>query len=256
MVWVYEDSKFSTNERKLYDFLRKKRTDKLAEKTVKFLKLMKYLYAQNFNNWKEVHESAFYDSKKTKPVFSEKVSKHVFHKLRKLRGGGPDDPQPVVEDDPSAQSMDPDADHLARKVISGIQSYDPTPISSVANNVYGTVTGTVKSFKETVPFFEYILHSIQKLIRIGNVTLMTGSEIAFGAFGAAGAQVVEAFTGLFGIMSALAEDDMGKAIDLGLNSTPLGPTYMAWKQKGGKRFSTKRNNKAKCPKTTRRKLIR
>ena len=255
MVWVYEDSKLSLNERKLYDFLRKKRSDKLAEKTVKFLKLMKYLNAQKFSNWKEVQDSAFYDSKKSKPVFSEKISKHVFRKLTNLRGGGPDDPQPL-EDDPSAQSSDPDADKFVRGLIEDIQYYDPTPISSVTNSVYGTVTGTVKSFKETVPFFEYILHSIQKLIRIGNVTLMTGSEVVFGAVGAAGAELVEIFTGLFGIMTALAEDDMGKAVDLALNSTPLGPTYMAWKQKGGKRFSTKKNYKNKWLKRTRRKLIR
>jgi hypothetical protein len=238
MVWVYEDSKFSPNERKLYDFLRKKRSDKLAEKTVKFLKVLKYLKKHKFNSWKEVHESAFYDSKKTKPFFSERAAKTIFRKLNKTGG----------------ESTNPVLDGYIRSGVGTIQSFDPTPISGTANTVYSGLTELVDGAKNNVPLFEYILHSVQKLIHIGNIVTITAAADVAGPVGVAIAEVPVAFSGLAGIVSALAEDDMGKAAELGLSATPFGgPATTAIKtleEKGGKRFSTKKHNKTKWPRRT------
>jgi hypothetical protein len=243
MVWIYEDSQFSPTERKLYLFLKKKRSDKLAEKTVKILKLLKYLKKQDFNDWKEVQNSAFYDSEKTKPIFSDKVAKVAFRKLQK-RGG--DSSNPVV-------------DSYVRSGIGAVQSFDPTPLSGTVNSVYDNLTGIVDGAKQNVPLFEYILHSVQKIIHIGNIaTLSIAADVA-GPIGLGIAEVPVVFSGLAGIVSALAENDMGKAVELGLSATPFGgPSTAAIRvieEKGGKRFSTKKNRYNKWPRKTMRKRL-
>jgi len=243
MVWIYEDSQFSPNERKLYLFLKKKRSDKLAEKTVKILKLLKYLKKQEFKDWKEVRDSAFYDKEKTKPIFSDKVAKLTFRKLHQ-RGG--DSSNPVI-------------DGYVRSAIGEVQSFDPTPVSETVNSVYDGLTGIVDGAKQNVPLFEYILHSVQKLIHIGNIFTLTAAADIAGPVGIGIAEIPIAFSGLAGIVSALAENDMGKAVELGLSATPFGgPSTAAIRvieEKGGKRFSTKRNKHTKWPKRTMRKRL-
>lgn len=242
MVWVYEDSHFSKNEHRLVSFLKKKRSEKLAEKTVKFLKLLKYLKKQNFKDWKELQSSAYYDKEHTKPILTEKQAKLAFRKLRQSGG----------------ESMNPVLDGYARSAIGFVQSFDPTPISGTVNGIYSNATSLVKDAKSTIPMFEYILHSIQKIIHIGNITTITAAADVAGPVGVGIAGVPVAASGLAGIVSALAEDDMGKAIELGLSATPFGgpatATIRVIEEKGGKRFSTRKNRYNKWPKKTIRKM--
>ena len=84
MVWVYDDTRLTSDEKKVMDFIHERTHNKdLAERSAKLLNLVKYLRSHKFRSAKHLEESVFYDRKHTRPMFNEKTAKLSFESLKK-----------------------------------------------------------------------------------------------------------------------------------------------------------------------------
>lgn len=248
MVWVYEDLPLTQKERKLYNAIKRSSKTLLAERTVKLLNLIRYLKKKNFKTPEEIQESAFYDKKHLKPIFSEKSAK-AFSKALKMHGG----------------LEYPVTDAAARSAIAYLQSWDPTPISGIVNTVQDGVVGIQQTIENNVPYGKLGLASTHAAIETGVSTANNIGELG----SAPGAALVMAGTvpaALSGAALSIAQDDFGQAAVHVVNAIPvMGPPMVKAINKiehlskisqetGGKRFSTKKHNKAKWPRKTMRKI--
>jgi hypothetical protein len=248
MVWVYEDLPLSQKERKLYNVIKRSSKTLLAERTVKLMNLVRYLKKNDFKTPEEVQKSAFYDKKHLKPIFTEKSAKALLKAL-KMHGGLKE--YPVT-------------DKAARDAISYLQSWDPTPISGIANGLQDGISGIQQGIENTVPYGKLGLASTHAAIETGVSAANNIGELA-SAPGAALVMVGTVPAALSGAALSISQDDFGQAVVHVVNAVPvMGPPMVKAINKlehisklsaetGGKRFSTKRNNKNKWPRRTMRK---
>ncbi len=250
MVWVYEDLPFSQKERKLYNVIKRSSKSVLAERTVKLLNLVRYLKRKNFKTSEEIQTSAFYDKKHQKPIFTEKSAKAVLKGL-KIRGG--------------ASAEYPVTDSFARSAIGYLQSWDPTPISGIANSVKDEIVWIQQGAESIIPYGKLAAATTHAAIETGVSAANNIGEIA-SAPGAIGVMIGTVPAALAGAALASSQDDFGQAVVHFANAVPImGPPLVKAINKlehlsnisqetGGKRFSTRRHNKAKWPKKTMRKI--
>ena len=248
MVWVYEDLPFSQKERKLYNVIKRSSKSVLAERTVKLLNLVRYLKRKNFKTSEEIQTSAFYDKKHQKPIFTEK-SANALLKALKMHGG---------------LKNYPVTDAAARSAIGYLQSWDPTPISAIANSVKDEVVSIQQTIENIVPFGKLGMASTHAAIETGVSTANNIGELG-SAPGAALVMIGTVPAALSGAALSISQDDFGQAAVHVVNAIPvMGPPMVKAISKiehlsnvlnasGGKRFSTRRHNKSKWPKKTMRK---
>jgi len=247
MVWVYEDLQFSQKERKLYNAIKRSSKTLLAERTVKLMNLVRYLKRKNFKSPEEIQESAFYDKKHLKPIFTEKSAKALL-KAFKMHGG----------------LEYPVTDGAIRSAISYLQSWDPTPISGTVNWLKDGVTGTEQTIESIVPYGKLGLASTHAAIETGVSTANNIGELG-SAPGAAMVMIGTVPAALSGAALSITQDDFGQAAVHLVNAIPvMGPPMVKAINKlehlskisqetGGKRFSTRKSNKAKWLRKTMRK---
>lgn len=248
MVWVYEDLPLSQKERKLYNVIKRSSKTLLAERTVKLLNLVRYLKKNDFKTPEEIQKSAFYDKKHLKPIFTEKSAK-ALSKALKMRGG----------------LEYPKTDEAARSAISYLQSWDPTPISGIANGFKDGLAGTEQSIESIVPYGKLGLATTHAVIETGVATANNIGELG-SAPGAALVMIGTVPAALSGAALSISQDDFGQAVVHLVNAIPvMGPPMVkainklehiskVSEETGGKRFSTKRHNKSKWPRKTMRKI--
>jgi len=252
MVWVYEDSQFTADEQKVFKFLRKRtKNAKVAERAVKMLSLYTYLRNHKVRSAKQLEHVAFYDKEHTRPVFNEKTSKAVFKSL-KQRGG--------------LSATHPATDALLRDSIGYIQSWLPNFITGPANSLYGMVTGPLVSLEDGMPLIRTVLKLGKATAKVGDSVVETVATDMAGPVGEAIVAIPVAIVGASAAVTSVLEDDLGGAVAVMSGAVPfLGPTlttlvdtYETMNRPepppvatAGKRFSTRRRNLLKCPKTRR-----
>jgi hypothetical protein len=248
MVWVYEDLPFSQKERKLYNVIKRSSKTLLAERTVKLLNLVRYMKRTNVKTPDEIQASAFYDKKHTRPIFTEKTAK-ALSKAMKMHGGLQE--YPVT-------------DSAVRNAISYLQSWDPTPMSGIANGIQNGVVATEQTIEDIVPYGQLGLATTHAAIETGVSTANNIGELA-SAPGAALVMIGTIPAALSGAALSISQDDFGQAAVHLVNAIPvMGPPmvkainklehiYKLPADTGGKRFSTRRHTKAKWPRKTMRK---
>jgi hypothetical protein len=203
MVWVYEDLPLSQKERKLYNVIKRSSKTLLAERTVKLLNLVRYMKRKNLKTPEEIQESAFYDKKHTRPIFTEKTAK--FSKAMKMHGGLKE--YPVT-------------DGAVRSAISYLQSWDPTPISGVANGLQDGISGIEQNIENTVPFGKLGLATTHAAIETGVSTANNIGELA-SAPGAALVMIGTVPAALSGAALSISQDDFGQAAVHLVNAIPV-----------------------------------
>jgi hypothetical protein len=250
MVWVYEDLSLDQKERKLYNVIKQSSKTLLAERTVKLLNLVRYLKRKNFKTPKEIQESAFYDKKHLKPIFTDKSAKALLKAL-KMRGG--------------ASAEYPVTDSFVRSAVGYLQSWDPTPISGLTNSLKDEVVSIEQLIENNVPYGKLGAASAHAAIETGVSAANNIGELG-SAPGAAIVMVGTVPAALAGAALATSQDNFGQAAVHLVNAVPvMGPPMVKAINKlehlstisqetGGKRFSTRRHNKAKWPRKTMRKI--
>jgi hypothetical protein len=254
MVWVYEDSQFTADEQKVFKFLRKRtKNAKVAERAVKMLSLYAYLRHHKVRSAKQLEHLAFYDKQHTRPIFNEKTAKVVFKSL-KQRGG--------------LSATHPATDTLIRDSIGYIQSWLPDLVTGPANSLYGMVTGPLVSIEESMPLIRTILKLVKVTTKVGDSAISNVATNMAGAVGEAVVAIPLAIAGASVAITSVLEDDLGGAVAvisgavpfIGSTLTTLVDTYETMNRPepqpvptAGKRFSTRRRNLLKCPKTRRNK---
>lgn len=205
MVWVY-DTPLNEKEKRAYEVLRKRlKNYDLAKETVKLISLTAFLRKHKFKSAKEVQESAFYDSAKTKPFFTEKAAKEVLKGL-KHKGG---------------QSKYPFIDFTVKNNISSLISYLPDFIEYPLRNIYALLTEPVLTFKENVPLIDLALDAIHGATETGVTTAADTAEAVGGPIGAAVATPFVALAGAAASTVAMLEQDPGQAVAHMVNVVPL-----------------------------------
>jgi hypothetical protein len=248
MVWVYEDLPLSQKERKLYNVIKRSSKTLLAERTVKLLNLARYVRKNNLKTPEDIQASAFYDKKHLKPIFSEKTAK-ALSKALKMRGG----------------LEYPRTDAAARSAISYLQSWDPTPVSGIANGLKDGLAGTEQTVESIVPYGKLGLATTHAAIETGVSAANNIGELG-SVPGAALVMIGTVPAALSGAALSISQDDFGQAVVHLVNAIPvMGPPMVKAinklehiskisEEKGGKRFSTRKHNKAKWPRKTMRKI--
>jgi len=216
----------------------------------------------------------FFDSEKSKPVFTDAIAKHVFRALQ-TKGGAE---YPILNS-------------YIEKGISTLGSYLPSIIANPISGVMNGATNTFVGVKNFIPFGDLLLETMKTGAAVSTSTI----EAVAGAFGGAPGELIAAVLSLM-IASAAAsvhilERDFGGAIEQIFRALPVvGPTLQTILQKsetfagkingqydkimetvgsvrgniegklaqlretpvGGKRLSTKKNTYYKWRKTTQR----
>ena len=194
MVWIYDDPPFTKREKNAYRELRKQLRDrKFADAVIKVISLYIYLKRSNPTTVKQLKELAYFDKAKTKPIFNEKNARRILISL-KQKGG--DSKYPYTD--------------VAIKGI--LRDYTPEIIGSPVSSVYGTVTDTVDTLKDNIPFSDLALEAIHGSTEFGVTTANGVGEMVAGPVGAA---VVAPFTAIVvGLASTLStvEGDIGGAV--------------------------------------------
>lgn len=206
MEWVYERP-FTKTEEDAYRVLKKrlKKAD-LAKETVKLMSLVGFLRSRKFKNPTDLSSSVFYDSKKQKPIFTEKTAKDTLKALKKKHGG---------------KSEYPFTDYLARNTLGYIGSWLPDVINFPIQNVYGMLTNPVMNLKENVPLSELALKALHGTVETGVTTTGDVGEAAGGPVGAAAAAPFTAIAAGIASTIAMAENDLGQAVVHTINATPM-----------------------------------
>jgi hypothetical protein len=254
MVWVYEDSEFTADEQKVFKFLRKRtKNAKVSERAVKMLSLYTYLRRHKVRSAKQLEHLAFYDKQHTRPIFNEKTAKVVFKSL-KQHGG--------------VSATHPATDALIRNSIGYVQSWLPNFVTGPANSLYGMVTSPLVSIEQSMPLIRTVLKLVKATTKVGDSTVSNVATNMAGAVGEAVVAVPLALAGSAVAVTSVLEDDLGGAVAVisgavpfvGSTLTTLVDTYETVNRQepqpvatAGKRFSTRRRNLLKCPKTRRNK---
>ena len=254
MVWVYEDSELTADEQKVFKFLRTRtKNAKVAERAVKMLSLYTYLRSNKVRSAKQLEHLAFYDKQHTRPIFNEKTAKVVFKSL-KQRGG--------------VSATHPATDALIRNSIGYVQSWLPNFVTGPANSLYGMVTSPLVSIEQSMPLIRTVLKLTKATTKVGDSAISNVATNMAGAVGEAVVAIPLALAGSAVAITSVLEDDLGGAVAVisgavpfvGSTLTTLVDTYETANRPepqpvatAGKRFSTRRRNLLKCPKTRRNK---
>lgn len=212
MAWVYEEP-LTADERRVQRFLEKRFKRKgYSERVVKLLSLYTHLKKSKFRSPKQIQEHFFYDKKHEHPVFDEKSAKKVYLGL-KQKGGG----------------EYPYANRLIELAGSFLKSYDPTPISQLAEDgiwLAKQPAEIVKGWMGTGPY-ELASLGVNGLIETG-VSGVNG--VATDVGGPVGFAAVGVFTGIaaaVGAALAMAQGDFGQAVVHVVNFIPgIGPALL------------------------------
>ena len=291
MVWVYEEP-LTADERKVQRYLEKELKRKgYSEQIVKLLTLYQYLKKHKFRSPKHIQEHFFYDKKHERPIFDEKTAKQVYRGLKQKGGGGEypytqkaielagsflkrNDPTPIsglVENglwlvkQPSEMlkgAVGEGPYELASLGLNGIIETGVSGVNGVAIDIGGPVgIATVGLFTGIAAavgavfalaqgdFAQSIVHVINFLPGIGPALVkgMTKLEKLGTTIARRRQQIVN--------IPLVGETINSIVPDLGVQSAAVQPVAAA-AAAGGNRFSTRRRNLLKCPKTRRNKCAR
>jgi hypothetical protein len=216
MVWVY-DSPLKKKERELQRELDKS-LKKQSEKIVKLLSLLDYLHRQKFRSAKKLRESAFYDAKKTRPIFSEEQAEVLVGNM-KMKGGKP--PHNVVVD--ANKSSYPLTEYIIDTASSTAAKIDPTPISPTISTAFSFVKAPLE-FVENTPFgpvAEIGIGLVHTASEIGVTMLNSIGPAIGGPVGMAVVLPISMFIALTSSSLAVAEGDLGQAVVHILNALPI-----------------------------------
>jgi hypothetical protein len=195
MVWVYEDPPFTQQELRAYKDLKRKLKDKeFVDKLIKIISLYIYLKRKGYKTTKEIKEAAYYDKSKKLPIFNEKTAKKLLKALKQK--GGRDTKYPFTD--------------VAVKGI--LRDFTPDIIGNPVSSVYGLVTGTVETLKNSIPFADLALEAVHAGTELGVTTANDVGEVVGGPIGAvAVAPFTAVATGFSSALSA-GEGDLGGVI--------------------------------------------
>jgi hypothetical protein len=289
MVWVYEEP-LKPSERKVQRFLEKRFKKKgYSEQVVKLLKLMITLKKGKFRSPKQIEEHFFYDKKHERPIFNEKSAKEIYNGL-KQKGGSEYrlsnlaiqriaeflksyDPTPVswlVENGLWVVKQ-------PAEIAKGVIGEGPFQLGSLA--LHGLVETGVSGVNGAAT-------DVAGPVGFAAVGMFTGIAAAVGAAlaeaeGDHAQAIIHAINFVPGIGPAVIKaltklESVGKSIDRHRNqianiplvgdtlqsfvpdlhvalAPPTAPPTAAAPAAGGNRFSTRRRNLLKCPKTRRNK---
>lgn len=207
MVWVY-DNPLTSSEQKVYKVLKRKlKKEDIAKTTVKILSLYGFLKSQKFSSPKQLRESAFLDTEKTKPVFTEEQSKSVLKALKK-KGGA---------------SKYPFTDHVAKKGLDFATTLVPEGVKGTVQSVYELATSPVRLVEENVPFGDLLLGAVHGATETG---VTVAGDVAEGVGGPVGAAMVAPLTAMAAGLASLVslgqkEKDFGQAVAHVANAVPV-----------------------------------
>jgi len=252
MVWVYEDSRLGSDEKKLYSFIRKRTDEKVALRTIRFLNLYKYLRSHKFRDAKHLESSAFFDRKHTRPVFNADTAEKTFKALKQK--GGTSRSYPVLDNFAHGT-----VDYLQKLLV-------PEFIRTPINGVYSSITGTVLSVEQSIPILKELVRLFKTVVKVGDAAAETVAGDVGGPVGKAIVAIPVIIAGSAAALASVGEADWGAAIAQFSLSIPfigellsnaintLEDYYReAPPATAGKRFSTRRRKLTKCPKTRRNK---
>jgi len=245
MVWVYDDTRLNSDEKKVMDFIHERTHDKvLAERSAKLFNLVKYLRSHKFKSAKHLEQSVFYDKKHTLPMFNDETAKLSFESLK--HKGGYSQTHPVT-------------DRLIRDAITNIQSFLPPFVSTTTNGVYSSVVSPVTTLEESIPLLRTLLKLFKASVKLGDSAVETVAADLGGPIGEGIVAIPVAFVGSIAALVSVLEDDLGGAVAQVAQATPfIGPTLSTLIStieenfKGGKRFSTYKHRSYKWQKKTKR----
>jgi hypothetical protein len=195
MVWVYEDPPFTQQELRAYKDLKRKLKDKkFVDKLIKIISLYIYLKRKGYKTTKEIKEAAYYDKDRKLPIFTEKTAKRLLKALNQK--GGRDTKYPFMD--------------VAIKGV--LRDYTPGAISVPVGSVYGAVTGTVETLKNSIPFADLALEAVHAGTEIGETS---ANDICQEVAGPVGTLAVAPFTAVataFSSALSAGEGDLGGVV--------------------------------------------
>jgi hypothetical protein len=272
MYWIYEHPPFTKKEKAAYLSIKRRLKDKkFVLRLIKLISLYLFLKRTKPTTVKEVCASAFYDRERQKPIFDEASAKKVLQALSQ-KGG---------------ETHYPFTDTVVKGIL---RDYTPPTLRESVGSLYGAVTGTVDTLKESIPFADLASEVLHGSSQLGVTTANDVGELIAGPIGAA---AVAPFTAVAaGLASGLStvEGDLGGAvahlanwvpgIGIILNKAIIQGEHLAKTLKnhetlsetipymteyhekirnvepiGGKRFSTRKRNSYKWKKTQRKKSV-
>ena len=205
MVWIY-NSPFTSREQKVYDVLKRKLKEQdIAKTTVKIMSLYAFLKSSKFSSSKELRESAFLDSSKKVPIFTEEQAKDVLKSLKK-KGGA---------------SNYPFTNHVAKKGLDMATTLVPEGVKGTVQSVYNLATSPVRIVKENVPFGDLAIGALHGATETG---VTVAGDVAEGVGGPIGAAMIAPLTAIAAGMASLVslgEQDLGQAVAHVANAIPV-----------------------------------
>lgn len=213
MVWIAESPKYDADDRRLFKYLEIRMGIFDAKRVVKMFNLYKYLKTKRFKSPDDVETCAYYDSKKTKPIFTRKTAKSIFTLMTKQSGGAGD--EAIV------------LDRAIRGMVGYIQEYLPSPITIVAGNVYSLIT-FLKRLEEAPGFGPFVDIGKEAVVQATKTLIVGANDLATDVGGPAGAVAVAlpaAIATTFVVVTHLLEDELGEALLVSFLAVPfVGPT--------------------------------
>jgi hypothetical protein len=174
---------------------------------------------------KEIIESAFYDKDKKLPIFNEKTAKQLLKAFKQK--GGRDTKYPFTD--------------VAIKGV--LRDYTPGIVGGPISSVYGAVTGTVDTLKNSIPFADLALESVHAGTELG---VTSANDLGQVAAGPVGALAVAPFTGVltaFTTALSAGEGDLGGAVGHIANWVPgIGSALSKIIEKGEHMAKTLKNH--------------
>jgi hypothetical protein len=175
----------------------------IVDNLIKIISLYIYLKRSKLTSAKEIIESAYYDTAKTRSIFNEITARKI---LKSLKQSGGDDSQYPYAD-------------LAIKAL--LRDYTPSLINNTIGSAYGLITGTVDNVKSSIPFSDLVLEALQLSSEFGVTAANDAGQAVAGPIGAV---VVAPFTAIataLSTMLAAGEGDLGGAVAHMANWIPI-----------------------------------
>jgi hypothetical protein len=212
MVWIAERPLNNTDDKKLFRYLKVRMGERNANKIVKVLSLYKYIQSQPIRSQKDIETIAYYDAKKTRPVFNRRTAKSVFSLMKQSGGAG--DEALVL-------------DRAIRGMITYIQGFLPSPITTAADNAYYYMT-ILKRVQEMPGLGEFVDIAKEAVLQTTKTLIVGANDVATDIGGPAGAVAVAlpaAIAVAFVAITHLLEDELGEAFLVVFLAIPfIGPT--------------------------------
>ena len=212
MVWVQENPRYDENDKKLLKYLRRSLGESESKRIVNVFSLYKYLKNHDIKSAKDIETSAYYDEKKTRPVFSPSQAKKVFSMMKQSGGAGD---EAIV------------LDRAIRGLITFIQGYIPEPIVITANNTYSWVT-ILKTIEQIPGIGPYVDIGKEAFVQATKTFIVGANDIAADVAGPAGATAVaipSLIAATFACITYLFDDELGEALLVSFLAVPfIGPT--------------------------------